>query len=300
MIKESLDIDKYIDKNKELISSHLDKYLEPSYPKIIWEAMRYTTLADGKRIRPLMVIESAITCGGNIDNVIPTACALEMIHSYSLIHDDLPCMDNDDYRRGRLTNHKIYGESIAVLAGDALLSYAPQIIIKYTPDNVDKKILLTVIDELFSAVGPSGLVAGQVVDIDSESKDIDIPTFTYIHTKKTGKLFQFAMKSGALISKAPLEKIKILTEYGQIIGYAFQIADDILDIISTKELLGKTPGKDKNASKKTHPALFGLSQSREEVKDLCTEAKNILIENNLDTPLLIKIADDIVQKVIEK
>jgi len=299
MVQQNFDIDEYIKKHKELISSHLDKYLDIRYPQVIWEAMRYTALAEGKRIRPLLVLESTRACNGNINNAIPAACAIEMLHAYSLIHDDLPCMDNDDYRRGRLTNHKVYGEAIAVLAGDALLSLAPQIIIKHTPDNVSKLNLLKILDELYSAIGPSGLVGGQVVDIDSENKEIDIPTFNYIHTKKTGELFQFAMKAGALIAGASEEKVQALTKYGQLIGYAFQIADDILDIIGTKEQLGKTPGKDKYAHKKTHPELFGLSESRREIRDLCASAQHILVENKLDTPLLIQIAADIVQKVEE-
>lgn len=295
--QENFDINKQVQDYIEIISSHLDKYLNPHYPQIIWEAMRYTVMAGGKRLRPMLVLESTKACKGNINNAIPTACAIEMIHAYSLIHDDLPCMDNDDYRRGKLTNHKVFGEAIAVLAGDALLSFAPQVIIANTPQCVKKETLFNVLNELYFAIGPSGLVGGQVVDIDSENKEIDVATFNYIHTKKTGELFQFSLKAGALLAEAPEQSVQALTKYGQLIGYAFQIADDILDIIGTKESLGKTPGKDKYANKKTHPGMFGLKQSQEEVQNLCTSAQQILLENNLDTPLLIKIAADIIQKV---
>jgi geranylgeranyl diphosphate synthase type II len=288
-----------IEKDKDLVNSYLEKYLKIQYPYIIWESMRYTALSEGKRIRPVLAIESTRACGGNIENVIPTACAIEMVHAQSLIHDDLPCMDNDDYRRGKLTNHKVFGEAISVLAGDALLSYAPQVIIQHTPQIVDRNILLKVLEELTIAAGPTGLVGGQAVDIDSESKEIDIQTFEYMHTHKTGELFKFSMRSGALLSNASDEKLQALTEYGKLIGYAFQIADDILDIIGTKEIMGKTLGKDQLAKKNTHPALFGLEQSKEEVKQLCSKAKEILMINDLNSLLLVGIADNITLKVIK-
>ncbi|OGI21604.1 MAG: hypothetical protein A2287_08560 [Candidatus Melainabacteria bacterium RIFOXYA12_FULL_32_12] len=296
--QEDFNLAESLQENKELINTHLKKYLEARYPQVIWDAMGYTTLSDGKRIRPILALESARACGGNIENVIPTACAIEMIHAQSLIHDDLPCMDNDDYRRGKLTNHKVFGEAFAVLAGDALLSYAPQIVIQHTPKEFNRDTLLQILEELAIAAGPLGLVGGQVVDIDSENKEIDIPTFNYIHTHKTGELFKFALRSGALLSEATNTQLETLTEYGRLIGYAFQIADDILDIIGTKETLGKTPGKDNIAKKSTHPSLFGLSQSKEEVRQLCSKAQQILIDNKLDTPLLVGIAGSIALKVM--
>lgn len=298
--QNGFDLTKALQKNIELINSHLDKYLEIRYPGIIWESMRYTVMSEGKRIRPILVLESARACGGNIENVIPVACAIEMIHTYSLIHDDLPCMDNDDYRRGKLTNHKVFGEAVAVLAGDALFSYALQIIVQHSYKKINKNIIYQVIEELLTASGPMGLVGGQVMDIDSENKEIDISTFNYIHTHKTGELFKFSLRAGALLSEASAQQLEILTEYGRLIGYAFQVADDILDIIGTGETLGKTPGKDKLAKKNTHPSLFGLNQSIEEVKSLCAAAQKVLKDNNLDTPLLTGIADSIVLKVIEQ
>jgi len=256
-------------------------------------------MSEGKRIRPILALESARVCGGDINNVIPTACAIEILHAQSLIHDDLPCMDNDDYRRGKLTNHKVFGEATAVLAGDGLLCYAPQIIIQHTPKCVDDKTLLKILEEFVLTAGPFGLVGGQIVDMDSENKEIDIATFNYIHTHKTGELFKFSLRSGAILSGASDAILGCLTEYGQLIGYAFQIADDILDIIGTKENLGKTPGKDKLVKKNTYPSLHGLSESICEVENLCAQAQQILIKNSLDTPALIGIAGSIALKVMK-
>ena len=291
------DLKAYVNENKELINSHLDLYLKERYPNKIWEAMRYTVLAKGKRIRPVLALESARACGGDIKNVIPTACAIEMLHAQSLIHDDLPCMDDDDYRRGRLTNHKVFGEAVAVLAGDALLSYAPQIIIQQTPKTVGREILLKVVEEFCITAGALGLVGGQTVDIESENMDIDLSAFTYIHTHKTGELFKYSLRAGAILSNADPQKLEALTEYGRLIGYAFQIADDILDIVATREELGKTPGKDEQKNKKTHPSLYGLDQSREEAEHLCAKAQHVLMESNVDTPALIAIAGNIVKKI---
>lgn len=296
----NFDFNDYVQENKQLIDSYLSKYLEIRYPQKLWESMRYTVLADSKRLRPLLVMESARACGNDIKNVIPTACAIEMIHSYSLIHDDLPCMDNDDFRRGKPSNHKIYGEALAVLAGDAMLSYAPLVIIKETPDEVKKELVQKVLQELFESIGPRGLIAGQVADIEAENEDVDIAKLEYIHTHKTGKLFIFSLRAGAILSDSTEEQLNALTDYGKHIGYAFQIADDILDIIGTKESLGKTPGKDKSSNKKTYPVLFGINQAREEVQRLCALAIKQAEEQNVLTPALRSIAEGIWQKVKNK
>ncbi|MCR4880829.1 MAG: polyprenyl synthetase family protein [bacterium] len=288
---------KYIETYIKIIEDKLDEYLNCSYPEKIWEAMKYSVSAGGKRLRPMLVLEANKICGGKMEEALPTACALEMLHTYSLIHDDLPCMDNDDFRRGKPTNHKVFGEAIAVLAGDGLLSVAPEIILTKTPKTVDKEILFRIMEEFYDAIGPNGMLGGQVVDIISENKKVDIPTFQYIHTHKTGKLFEFALRSGAIIAKADEKMLNILTEYAKIIGYAFQIADDILDEISTFEKLGKTPHKDANANKNTHPGLFGIENSKEELLALCTKAKNILQFNSIDSPLLVYIAQGLVDKV---
>lgn len=295
---ENFDLNKAIDADKILIDFHLDKYLEIRYPQLIWESIRYSVLAEGKRIRPVLMLESARVCGGDTESILPAACALEMLHAQSLIHDDLPCMDNDDYRRGKLTNHKVYGEATAVLAGDALLSYAPHIIIKHTPDKVDKTVLLQVLEEFLHAAGAMGIVGGQVVDIESENKEIDLATFNYILAHKTGELFKFAMRAGALLSGASEELLSALSFYGKTIGYAFQIADDILDVVGTLETIGKTPGKDENSHKNTHVSVYGLEESKKELEILCINAQQELVKNNINSPLLMGIAEQIAVKVI--
>ncbi len=283
----------------ELINKYLDKYLEIRYPQTIWETIRYSVLAKGKRIRPLLVLESARVCGGEINNAIPTACAIEMLHCQSLIHDDLPCMDNDDYRRGQLTNHKVFGEAAAVLAGDALLSLAPQIIINHTPETVNKKILLQVLDEFLKAAGAMGIVGGQVVDIESENKKIDINTFSYIIEHKTGELFKFSTRAGALLSEANQKKLDALTFYGEKLGYAFQIADDILDVTGTIEEIGKTPGKDKKLNKNTYVSIYGIDKAINDLKKICEQANNKLLDNNINSELLLNLSDNIVMKAVK-
>ena len=290
------DLKNYIKEQTLLIEKTLSEYVSEKYPGELWKAMSYSVMAGGKRLRPLLVLESTRICGGKIENALPAACALEMLHTYSLIHDDLPCMDNDDFRRGKPSNHKVFGEAMAVLAGDGLLSVAPEIILTKTPESVDKTNLIKVMKEFYDAIGPNGMLGGQVVDILSENKKIDIKTFEYIHTHKTGKLFEFALRSGAILANATDEMLNILTEYAKIIGYAFQIADDILDEISTFDKLGKTPHKDVNANKNTHTSIFGIENSRKELSDLCTKAKNILQLNQISSPLLINIADELIRK----
>ena len=292
------DLNKATAENKTIINSYLDKYLELRYPHKIWESIRYSVLSDGKRIRPVLMLESGRVCGGKIEDIIPTACALEMLHAQSLIHDDLPCMDDDDYRRGKPTNHKVYGEATAVLAGDALLSYAPQVIINHTPESVNRKILLKVLEEFLKAAGPMGIVGGQVVDIDSENKEIDLATFNYILSHKTGELFKFAIRAGALLSDASDEMLEALSFYGKTIGYAFQIADDILDVTGSLKTLGKTPGKDLNAGKNTHVSLYGMDESKKELETLCINAQQALLEKDIKSPILMGIAENIAAKAL--
>lgn len=297
--QQNFESDKTICEYKELINSSLDKYLEVEFPQQLRNSMRYSVLAEGKRIRPVLMSESARICGGDIKNIIPTACALEMIHAWSLIHDDLPCMDDDDYRRGKLSNHKVYGEATAVLAGDALLAYAPQIIIKHTPDTVDKNILLKVLDEFLEAAGPFGITGGQIVDMESENKEPDIATLNYIIEHKTGVLFKFAMRAGAMLSDASEELLSALSYYGKTIGCAFQVADDILDVVGNFKSLGKTPGKDYDSKKNTHVSLYGIEESKKELRSLCKNARQKLIDAGIDSPLLMKIAEQTAEKVIK-
>ncbi len=286
-----------LDKHKKIIDEHLDKYLEIKYPERIWEAMRYSVLAEGKRLRPVLTLEACRVCGGDIAKAIPTACAIEMLHAQSLIHDDLPCMDDDNLRRGRPTNHKAFDEATAVLAGDALLSFAPEVIIRQTPDNVSDKIKLEVLEAFLVAAGAHKLIAGQIVDIQSEGKKIDKETLDFIHKNKTSALFELSLFCGAKLAGASQEKIDILQKYAKNFGLAFQIYDDIIDIIATTEELGKTAGKDEQAEKTTYPVLYGLEESKNKVIELCFEAKEAILSNGLESSLLSGILEIIENRI---
>lgn len=279
----------------ELIDEHLDKFLPIEYPNEIFESMRYSVLAGGKRLRPVMCLEACKIFGGDIEDAIPTACAIEMLHAQSLIHDDLPCMDNDDFRRGKPTNHKVFGEATAVLAGDALLTFAPQLIIQKSK-TLDDKTKLKVLEEYCIAAGAYGLIAGQVVDIESEGKQISAETLEFIHTHKTADLFKFALKAGAIIAGANEEQIQAMEKFGQYLGFAFQICDDILDETSSFEELGKTLGKDKEAHKPTFIALFGIEKARVEVSCLLDYACGIISQYNIKSEVFEEIIKGIKER----
>ncbi|MEH2109401.1 geranylgeranyl diphosphate synthase CrtE [Nostoc sp.] len=266
----------YLKERQRLCDNALDRAIPIIYPEKIYESMRYSLLAGGKRVRPILCLATCEMMGGTIEMAMPTACAVEMIHTMSLIHDDLPAMDNDDYRRGKLTNHKVYGEDVAILAGDGLLALAFEFVAIQTPQSVKREVVLQVIARLGRALGAGGLVGGQVVDLESEGKsDISLETLNFIHKHKTAALLEACVVCGGLITNASLEDVQRLTRYAQNIGLAFQIIDDILDITSTQEQLGKTAGKDQKAQKVTYPSLWGLEESRsiaqELVKAACVE-----------------------------
>jgi geranylgeranyl diphosphate synthase type II len=268
----------YLAERQPRVEAALDKAVSPGYPETIYEAMRYSLLAGGKRLRPILCLASCEMMGGSIDLAMPTACALEMIHTMSLIHDDLPSMDNDDYRRGKLTNHKVYGEDIAILAGDGLLAYAFEYIATQT-QGVSADLVLKTIANLANAVGANGLVGGQVVDLKSEGQaDISVETLTYIHNHKTGALLKSCVVCGAILAGANDLEIQKLAKFAHNIGLAFQIIDDILDITATQAELGKTAGKDLQAQKATYPKLWGLEASKQQADLLINEAKAILDE----------------------
>lgn len=281
----------------KLIEQKLDEFLPVKYPQEIWESMRYSVLAGGKRLRPMLCLETCKVLSGSYEQAIPTACAIEMLHTQSLIHDDLPCMDNDDYRRGKLTNHKKFSESTAVLAGDALLSFAPQIIIQKTPDSVSKDKVLKVLEEFLVNAGAEKLIAGQVVDIDSEGKQIDKETLNFIHENKTGALFKLSVRTGAILGNADQKTIDALTMFAEKMGLAFQIMDDILDVTSTLEELGKTPGKDAKEQKVTYISFYGLEESKRQVASLCKAACDILEENNIKSDVLTGVVKSISERV---
>jgi geranylgeranyl diphosphate synthase type II len=284
---------------KKIVNEYLDKFLEIKYPERIWESMRYSVLADGKRLRPALTLEACRICGGNIEDAIPTACAIEMLHAQSLIHDDLPCMDDDDLRRGRPTNHKAFDEATAVLAGDALLSFAPEVIIKKTPSSVSDRTKLEVLEAFLEAAGAHKLIAGQVVDIESEGKHISKETLDFIHKNKTSALFELSLFCGSKLAGASQEKVEVLQKYARNFGLAFQIYDDIIDIIASTEELGKTAGKDAKVGKQTYPALYGLEESKSKVIELCQEAKEIISQHGLESELLAGILDIIEKRIRE-
>ncbi|MBK1988200.1 polyprenyl synthetase family protein [Sphaerospermopsis aphanizomenoides BCCUSP55] len=263
----------YLKERQQLCDTALDQAIPVVYPETIYESMRYSLLAGGKRVRPILCLAACEIMGGTMDMAMPTACAVEMIHTMSLIHDDLPAMDNDDYRRGKLTNHKVYGEDIAILAGDGLLALAFEFVATQTPKNVPAERTLEVIARLGKALGAAGLVGGQVVDLESEGKsDISLATLNFIHNHKTAALLEASVVCGGVIAGASPSDIQKLTHYSQNIGLAFQIIDDILDITATQEQLGKTAGKDLKAQKVTYPSLWGIEESRAKAKQLVEEA----------------------------
>ena len=283
-----------------IIDKKLDEYMPVCYPEDIFKAMKYTLSLPGKRLRPVMCIETARLLGCNIDKVLPSACALEMLHVQSLIHDDLPCMDNDDFRRGKPSNHKVFGEAIAVLAGDALLTFAPQIISKYS-ENLPPSTIIRILNEYFHYAGARGVIAGQVVDIESENLDLtDLKAkeerLEYLHTHKTSDLFQLAMRTGAIIADANDEKLIAITEFAKIFGLAFQIADDILDEISSFEQMGKTLGKDKAEGKLTYVTLYGLEEAKCKLSCLFEKCYDIIHKHGIKSEIFEEIITKIRQK----
>src|SRR5437667_9823633 len=258
----SFDLEAYLAGRTATVNRALDRFLPRARtrPATIHKAMRYSLFAGGKRLRPALCLAAAEACGGSLDDAIPLACAVECIHTYSLIHDDLPAMDNDDYRRGKPTNHKVFGEGIAVLAGDALLTQAFEIAAqckgwrRYSHQHI--------ILELTRASGSRQLIAGQVADLEGEGKGISARQLRYIHERKTSALLCCAVRLGGMSANCAPAQLKALTDFGRHVGLAFQVIDDILDVTQTSETLGKTASKDTQAQKATYPAIVGMDQSR--------------------------------------
>jgi geranylgeranyl diphosphate synthase type II len=259
-----MDILRYLQEQKALVDEALARYLpgEEHYPPAIFQAMRYSVFAGGKRVRPILAIAAAEALGGTATDVLPLACALECIHTYSLIHDDLPALDDDDYRRGRLTNHKVFGEANAILAGDALLTFAFELMgdARHWPQFVPERVV-QVMHEVAYAIGTFGMIGGQVVDLQMEGQDIDLPALQYIHAHKTGALIRTSVRSGGILGGGSPAAVEALTHYGTHIGLAFQIMDDILDVRGDEQLMGKALRKDDARRKATYPRLVGLAES---------------------------------------
>jgi geranylgeranyl diphosphate synthase type II len=282
---------------KTLINQKLDEFIPVSYPEKLWEAMRYSVLGDGKRLRGLLCLESCRALNGSLEAALPAACAIEIIHAQSLIHDDLPCMDNDDFRRGKPSTHRQFGEALAVLAGDALIPLAYEVFITRTPPIVKDSTRVQIIKEFSETIGATGLVGGQSVDCETEGKTINKETLNYIHNNKTGALYRFALRAGAILAECTSEKLNAITRYAENIGLAFQISDDILDITGSKENLGKTPGKDKASGKNTYPSLYGMETSLQELEKLCNEAIIFLNSENINSEILVSVANLIKNRV---
>ncbi len=292
----TFDLSTYLKERRIQVEAALDLALPLTFPEKIYEAMRYSLLAGGKRLRPILCLATCELAGGSVEMAMPTACALEMIHTMSLIHDDLPAMDNDDYRRGKLTNHKVYGEDIAILAGDGLLAYAFEHVAAST-QGVPAHQVLKVIARLGRAVGASGLVGGQVLDLESEGlSDVQEETLNFIHTHKTGALLEASVVCGGVLAGATEADVERLSRYAQNIGLAFQIIDDILDITATQEELGKTVGKDLRAQKATYPSLWGIEASKAKAQQLIDGAKAQLEPFGEKAQVLMVLADFITSR----
>ena len=268
-----MDIQHYLEQQREKIDRFLDQVVPDGQglPKTLYESMRYSLLGGGKRIRPILTLAAADAIGTQNDEILPFAAALELIHTYSLVHDDLPAMDNDDYRRGRLTNHKVFGDGMAILAGDALLTMAFELCSRPTIDgSTTSGQQVQIIQELAMGSGHAGMVGGQVLDIQAENQDIDLVTLQTIHNYKTGKLIRAAVRIGGIFAGADSSQLDSLTGYAEDIGLAFQIADDVLNMTGTREELGKDAGTDAKRGKKTYPTFYGVEGARE-LGDQCVK-----------------------------
>ena len=289
--KGSMDFKEYIKKKREIVNQALESCLpdEKKEPRSLHQAMRYSVFAGGKRLRPILAMASFEAVGGRGKAILPVACALEMIHTYSLIHDDLPCMDDDNLRRGKPTLHKVYGDGMAVLAGDALHALAFELLLQAKNPQV--------VNEVAKAIGTEGMIGGQVKDLEAEGKKVSLKQVEYIHTHKTGKLLRAAVRAGAILGGADKATLSALSGYGEKFGLAFQIVDDILDVVGKEEVIGKKKGSDKANSKATYPAVIGLEESKNLAKDLLTQAKSRLSVLKNKKWVFEKLADYVYERI---
>lgn len=287
----------YLKERKRLIDEALDRFLPPATepPAIAHEAMRYSTIDGGKRVRPILALAASEAVGGTVESALPAACAIECIHAFSLIHDDLPCMDDDDYRRGRPTSHKMFGEAMALLAGDALFSYAFELI-PQTPPNVPRDTVLEVIGLVAAAAGTEGMVGGQVMDMLAQGRRPELSEIEQIHRRKTGALLETSVVVGGMLGGGTKEQVEALSTYGRNIGLAFQIADDILDIRGDAAKLGKPIGSDQKLDKATYPSAIGIEKSEELASKAVADAVNVLSQFGYAAEPLRLIARFIVER----
>jgi len=271
-----VNLKQYLRTRQKEIDRALDRYLPKANtkPATLHKAMRYSLFAGGKRLRPILCLAAAEACGGNINGARPLACAVECIHTYSLVHDDLPSMDNDDFRRGRPTCHRVFGDGIAVLAGDALLTLAFEIVSTAKP--APRYGIPILLREIAVAAGSQRLIAGQVADLEAEGKRVKRDQLLFIHQNKTAAMLKSSVRLGAMSANADARKLSAITHFGERLGLAFQVIDDILDVTQSTEILGKSAGKDVAAKKATYPAVIGLDKSRTEAQRLTREAHDAL------------------------
>jgi geranylgeranyl diphosphate synthase type II len=291
-----MNLREHLAQQQQAVDAELNRLAPPAEaaPETIHKAVRYSLFAGGKRIRPVLCIEAARTVSDRVDGVVTAACALELIHTYSLIHDDLPALDNDDYRRGKLTNHKVFGEAMAILAGDSLLTLAFEVLAKLdAPDHRKVRMMA----ELATASGTvGGMIGGQVADLEGEGKPPDAQLLETIHRAKTGALLRASLRLGAIYAGANDSQYSALSCYGEHVGLAFQIIDDVLDVEESSEALGKTAGKDAQQRKITFPAVYGLDRSKQMAAEECARAHDVLEPFGARAQRLHELADLIVDR----
>ncbi|MEW5806290.1 MAG: polyprenyl synthetase family protein [Acidobacteriota bacterium] len=298
MATTTANISAYLNEKVELINSELDQYLqkESHAPDSIIEIMRYSVFSGGKRIRPILSIASCEALGGKLEYILPSACAIELIHTYSLIHDDLPSMDNDDLRRGKPTAHRAFSEAMAILAGDALLTLAFEIMSRYPDGEAFNRNKIEIIRTIASACGIGGLIGGQVMDIQSEGRDIEPNECERLHQMKTGALIGASLTCGAIMSGTDEERKRLISDFGKKVGLAFQITDDLLDAEGKKEVVGKQTRKDILKKKATYPSLYGIDGAHQIAQRLIEEGKELLKPLGERSSILSSLADFIIKR----
>ncbi|MED1739682.1 polyprenyl synthetase family protein [Bacillus swezeyi] len=290
-------LDGFLKTRKALIEERLPLYIQDlQAPSTLKQSMLYSLEAGGKRLRPILVLALLHAYGKKEENGIPVGCAVEMIHTYSLIHDDLPCMDDDDLRRGKPTNHKMFGEATAVLAGDALLTESFKLITFHMPAEVPAEKRLRLVNELISAAGAEGMVGGQILDMEAESRSISLQELQSIHEGKTAKLLSFSVIAGAVLADAPEEEIEKLREFSHHIGIGFQIRDDMLDLEGSEDKIGKRIGSDTTNEKSTYPAILSLEGAKQKLDEHIEQAKQLISELSLEKELLYEFCDMIARR----
>ena len=291
-----MELKKIWQERSALVEKALVQQLNEADPldKTLCESMKYSLMAGGKRLRPVLLMAAADAVGAKGEQYLTTACALEMIHTYSLIHDDLPAMDDDDYRRGKLTNHKVYGAGMATLAGDALLTLAFEVMLRQQGVSADK--LVQVVREISAAAGPEGMVGGQALDMESEDKQITMETMKKIHLGKTGALFRAALRSGAILGGADDKALAALTTYADNFGLAFQITDDILDVIGDEKVIGKPVGSDEKNHKSTYVTLTSLEEAQKLAQEAVDSAVDALADFGAEADFLRELVAYLVKR----